>query len=55
MAMDMPPWTWASASAGLMRVPQSWTLTRFSSFTLHRGTSIWAVVSAVMCWLCSRE
>ena len=39
MPMDMPPWTWASARAGLMSLPQSWTLTMFKSFTLHMGMS----------------
>ena len=39
MPMDMPPWTWASARAGLMSLPESWTLTMFRILTLPRGMS----------------
>ena len=39
MPMDMPPWTWASARAGLIRLPQSWTLMIRFSVTLHMGIS----------------
>ena len=39
MAMDMPPWTWASARAGFTSLPQSWTLMMSFSVTLHMGIS----------------
>ena len=71
MPMLMPPWTWASARAGLMSFPESWTLTRRSTLTLPTGMSTstsakqqpkakvfslqWLVPSAVMWTLCSRE
>ena len=39
MAMDIPPWTWASARAGFMSVPQSWIFTSRRRVTLHMGMS----------------
>ena len=39
IAIDWPPWTCASASAGLITLPQSWTLRIFVTCALHMARS----------------
>ena len=37
--MLMPPWTWALAVSGLIRIPESWTLMMSFTVTRPRGMS----------------